>query len=72
MTDILIRDVPEGVVQVLDANARRAKLSRAEYVRRLLEREPERGPAVTVECLRQFGETFADLADPEVMKDAWQ
>jgi len=72
VTDILIRDVPEGVVQVLDANARRAKLSRAEYVRRMLERERELGPEVTVECLRQFGETFADLADPEVMKAAWR
>ena len=26
---------------------------------------------VTVESLRRFKETFADLADPEVMRSAW-
>ena len=72
MTDILIPDVPEDVLQTLDGNARRAKLSRAEYLRRMLERDCDQAPKVTVECLRQFGETFADLADPEVMKAVWR
>jgi hypothetical protein len=29
------------------------------------------GPTVTVEHLAAFAETFADLADAEVMKGAW-
>ncbi len=72
MTDILIRDVPDDVVAAIEANARQAGLSRAEYLRRTLERE-RTGPAgeVTVESLRRFKETFTDLADPEVMRSAW-
>ena len=27
---------------------------------------------VTVESLRQFAQTFSDLADPEVMRGAWE
>jgi hypothetical protein len=27
---------------------------------------------VTVEHLQRFGETFADLGDPEVMRRAWE
>lgn len=36
MPDILIRDIPDDALARLDAAARRAGLSRAEYVRRLL------------------------------------
>jgi hypothetical protein len=72
VTDILIRDVPDDVIAAIEAKARRAGLSRAEYLRRTLEREIA-GPVgeVTVESLRRFKETFADLADPEVMRSAW-
>lgn len=72
MTDILIRGVPDDVVAAIETNAKRAGLSRAEYLRRTLERECA-GPAgeVTVESLRRFKETFADLADPDVMRSAW-
>ena len=72
MTDILIRDVPDDVVAAIEANARKAGLSRAEYLRRTLEREcADPAGEVTVESLRRFTETFADLADPEVMRSAW-
>ena len=34
MPDILIRDLPDDLVAAIDANARRAGLSRTEYIRR--------------------------------------
>ncbi|MEZ5260701.1 MAG: hypothetical protein R2755_02745 [Acidimicrobiales bacterium] len=46
MTDILIRDVPDDVVAALGANAQRAGLARAEYLRRVLaEQQGPRSPA---------------------------
>ncbi len=73
MTDVLIRDLPDDVVEALDARARRLGLSRAEYLRRQMMRAAA-GSAepVTVEALAAFGDTFADLADPEVMSQAWR
>ena len=70
MTDILIRDVPDEVVAALDANARRAGLTRAEFLRRVL--ADQQGPAVTREQLNRFAERTADLGDPEVMAAAWR
>lgn len=74
MADILIRDVPDDVVAALDSQAQRAGLSRSEYLRRLLssQRSVATGGAVTVDDLQRFSRTFADLADPDVMGDAWQ
>jgi Ribbon-helix-helix protein, copG family len=73
MTDLLIRDVPEEVVSAIDANANRLGLSRSEYLRRALARTAAgaSGP-VTVDDLARFASTFADLADPEIMRRAWQ
>jgi hypothetical protein len=72
MTDILIRDVPDEVLAVIDANARRAGLSRTEYIRRALSRErDDAAPQVSVEDLAMFSDKFADLADSEVMGRAW-
>lgn len=73
MADILIRDVPDDVVAALDSQAQRAGLSRSEYLRRLLsgQRSASSTAAVTVEDLARFGETFVDLADPDVMGGAW-
>jgi hypothetical protein len=71
MTDILIRDVPDDVLAAIDAKARRVGLSRTEYIRRTLSRERDNaGPEVSVEDLVTFAETFADLADPKVMRQA--
>ncbi len=73
MPDILVRDVPEEVVEALDARASRLGLSRSEFLRRRLAQEASRGPQpVTVEHLHAFAETFADLNDAEVMKGAWE
>ena len=73
MTDVLVRDVPEHVVAALDARASRLGLSRSEYLRRRLAQEAVNSPpSVTVDHLIAFAETFADLADVEVMKGAWE
>ena len=70
MTDILIRDVPDDVIATLDANAQRAGVTRAEYLRRVL--AEQQGPAVTRDHLDRFAERIADLGDPEVMAGAWR
>ena len=70
MSDILIRDVPDEVVAALDANARRAGLTRAEFLRRVL--ADQQGPTVTREQLNRFAQRTADLGDPEVMAAAWR
>ncbi len=73
MPDILIRDVPDDVVAAIDAKAQRAGLSRTEYLRRALSRErTDDATDVTVADLTRFAETFADLADEEVMGRAWR
>ncbi len=73
MTDLLIRDVPEEVVAAIDTNAKRLGLSRSQYLRRQLARDAGvSGQPVTVADLSRFSETFADLADPEVMARAWE
>ena len=69
VTDILIRDVPDDVVAALDANAQRAGLTRAEFLRRVLA-ELQQAP-VTREHLSRFAERTADLDNPEVMAAAW-
>jgi hypothetical protein len=73
MTDMLIRDVPDDVITALDAHARRLGLSRSEYVRRKLAQDaavPD-SPVSTADLTR-FAATFGDLADPDVMSQAWQ
>jgi hypothetical protein len=73
MTDVLIRDVPEDVVSAIEAKAKRLGLSRTEYLRRQMVRVASTSDEpVTVESLRQFAQTFADLADPEVMRGTWE
>lgn len=70
MTDILIRGVPDEVVVSLEANAQRAGLSRAEYLRNVLAEQHFRG--VTLEDVKRFSERTVDLGDPEVMAAAWR
>jgi hypothetical protein len=72
MTDLLIRDVPDDVLAAIDAKAQRLGVSRSEYVRRVLARERLATDVdVTVEDLERFGDTFAELADDDVMRQAW-
>jgi hypothetical protein len=73
VTDLLIRDVPDEVVAAIDAKARRLGISRSEYLRRTLERErASTGDDVTVADLARFADAFGDLADPDVMRQAWE
>jgi plasmid stability protein len=72
MTDVLIRDIPDDVIAALDAHAARLGLSRSEYVRRRLAQDAATpGSPVSVTDLARFADTFADLADPDVMSRAW-
>jgi len=73
MTDMLIRDVPDDVIAALEARARRLGLSRTEYVRRMLAQDAAvSGSPVTTAHLTRFAGTCSDLADPDVMAEAWQ
>ncbi len=73
MTDVLIRNVPDDVVSAIEAKAKRLGLSRTEYLRRQMLRVASTpDEPVSVESLRQFAQTFADLGDPEVMRGAWE
>ena len=72
MTDMLIRDVPDDVIAAVDARAARLGLSRSEYVRRRLAQDAAAGSAVSTGDLARFAEVFSDLADPDVMSQAWR
>lgn len=72
MVDILIRDLPDDVVAAIDAKARRVGLSRTGYIRRALSRERrETRRETSVEDLAAFADTFGDLTDRDVLRDAW-
>lgn len=72
MTDILIRDVSDEALAAIDAKAKRAGLSRTEYLRRALERERVEGAGpVTVDQLQRAASLARDLDDPDVMARAW-
>ncbi len=72
MSDVLIRDVPDEVLVAIDARAAKLGISRVEYVRRRLAQDAAAAPiSVTPDDLRSFADTFADLADPDVMTGAW-
>lgn len=73
MADILIRDVPDDIVDALDSHAQRVGLSRTEYLRRLLAgQKPVDERSVTVADLARSAEAFSDLEDHEVMRRAWE
>ena len=70
---MLIRDVPDEVLAALDARAGRLGLSRSEYIRRRLAQDAAFTViAVSADDLRSFSESAADLADPEIMRGAWE
>ena len=73
MADVLIRDVPDGVLAGVDAHAARLGISRVEYIRRRLASDAASasGP-VSVNDLRAFADRFADLTDDDVMDAAWR
>ncbi len=64
---------PDDDVSAIEAKAKRLGLSRTEYLRRQMRRVASTSDEpVSVESLRQFAWTFADLGDPEVMRGAWE
>ncbi|MGH9302098.1 MAG: type II toxin-antitoxin system VapB family antitoxin [Acidimicrobiales bacterium] len=73
MANLLVRDIPENVVAALDARAGRLGLSRSEYLRRRLAQEAMMlEGSVSTDDLVQFSQAFADLANQEVMGQAWE
>jgi hypothetical protein len=73
MKDILIRDVPDEVIEAVDAHAGRLGLSRSEYIRRRLAQDAAtQRSLVTPRALALFADRFGDLADPDVMAQAWR
>lgn len=71
MSDILIRDVAESTVAEIDRRASDLGVSRNEYLRRWLDTEMRIVQPVTAEDLHRFGRLARDLADPDVMREAW-
>lgn len=71
MPDILIRDVPESTVAEIDRRASHVGISRNEYLRRWLDTEIRAAQPVTPEDLRRVARLARDLADPDVMREAW-
>ena len=73
MTDILVRGVPDDVVEALDARAAALGISRTELVRRRLAQESGLGVVeVTVDDFRHLTESLPDLGDPDLLRDAWR
>lgn len=69
MTDILIRNISAETLSRVDVLANRAGLSRAEYLRRTIDREASRSDELaTIDDLGKF----ALLADDEHMAGAWE
>ena len=71
MPDILIRDVPEITIAEIDRRAGHLGVSRTEYLRRWLDQEMRVTQPVTPEDLRRVSRLARDLADPDVMRQAW-
>lgn len=72
MPDLLIRDFPTADLDLLDGQAKRLGLSRAEYLRRQLQQTARRGEtAVTHADLAYLSSFIVDLADESVMIEAW-
>lgn len=72
MTDLLIRNVDDETLHRVDADAERQGLSRNEYLRREISRLAQRGarPATRADLTRSVT-ALADLADGDVMREAW-
>lgn len=73
MANVLIRGLSDEAVARIDQCAEELGLSRNEYLRRQLEVDTVR-PAVKVtdEHWKRSAEVLADLADPDIMADAWR
>lgn len=73
MADTFARGVRDAVTAALDIRAARLDLSRSESVRGCLAQDATVGDTrVAVTDLSDFATQFADLADLNVMGDAWR
>lgn len=73
VTNVLIRGLSDETVARIDRSAEELGLSRNEYLRRRLEGDaPRVTTKTTEEDWKRSGEIFADLADPDIMADAWR
>lgn len=73
VTNVLIRGLSDETVARIDRSAQELGLSRNEYLRRRLEGDAPRATTKTTEeDWKRSGEIFADLADPDIMADAWR
>lgn len=73
MTNVLIRGLSDETVARIDQSAAELGLSRNEYLRRRLEGdEPRLAAKVTTGDWKRSAEVLADLADPDIMADAWR
>lgn len=73
MTNVLIRGLSDEAIARIDRSAEELGLSRNEYLRRRLEGDTPRTTAKTTdEDWTRSAAIFADLADPDVMADAWR
>lgn len=74
MADVLIRNLSAEDVSGLDEAARRLGISRAELLRRHVQELARVGrrPSVTKADLVVMSELAVDLADDEVMGEAWR
>lgn len=72
MPNVLIREIPTEDLEALDAQARQLGLSRADFLRRHLHQQAQRVEReVTAEDLHSMSALLADLADENVMREAW-
>lgn len=72
MPDLLIRDFPADDLSLLDGQARRLGLSRAEYLRRQLHLTARRFDSpVAAADLAGLSDLIGDLGDESVMDQAW-
>ncbi|WP_245580177.1 hypothetical protein [Arthrobacter castelli] len=71
---MLIRGLSDETIARIDRSAQELGLSRNEYLRRRLEGDAPRATTTktTEEEWKRSGEIFADLADPDIMADAWR
>lgn len=73
MTNVLVRGLSDEAVARIDRTAEELGLSRNEYLRRQLEGVgPRPAVKVTEESWKRSAEILADLADPDVIADAWR
>ncbi|KYH46364.1 ribbon-helix-helix protein, CopG family [Branchiibius sp. NY16-3462-2] len=74
MTNVLIRGLSQAAIERIDAEAAALGLSRNEFLRRRLEQETSTPVSITVTA-DDWGRSlaaFGDLADPDLMDDAWR